>query len=176
MFSWVEYEISCITSCMSFACFTFTYLQDKMLRVLVQERKEGKTNLRWRLVVKMVHNMFTTVSKLSLSSGPVLRHLNESFITTTEINLGYFITSPLLRIQSKQTVWILIRQRFMWSSICQIVWILIRLRFLWRLICVCTVCLCPIKGTHYLDSIFLPVWPSSKIAIKSIASSPGAAK
>ena len=34
----------------------------------------------------------------------------------------------------------------------------------------------PIKGTIYLDGIFLPVWPSSKIAIKSIASSLGAAK
>ena len=31
----------------------------------------------------------------SLSSGPVLRHLTESPITTTKINLWYFITSPL---------------------------------------------------------------------------------
>ena len=37
--------------------------------------------------------------RISLSSGPVLRHLNASSITTTEINLWYCITSPLLRIQ-----------------------------------------------------------------------------
>ena len=35
----------------------------------------------------------------SLSSGPVLRHLTESSLTTSEINLLYFITSPLLRRQ-----------------------------------------------------------------------------
>ena len=32
-----------------------------------------------------------------LPSGPVLRYLTESSFTTTEINLWYFITSPLLR-------------------------------------------------------------------------------
>ena len=35
----------------------------------------------------------------SLSSGPVLRHLTESSITITEINISFFITSPLLRIR-----------------------------------------------------------------------------
>ena len=36
---------------------------------------------------------------ISLSLDPVLRHLTDSSITTSEINICYFITSSLLRIQ-----------------------------------------------------------------------------
>ena len=54
---------------------------------------ESKKIFRQKYNIKIIYNLTP-----SLSSGPVLRHLTESSITTTEINL-YFITSPLLRIQ-----------------------------------------------------------------------------
>ena len=96
MFSCVEYEISCITSCISFARFTFTYLKDKMLRVLGEKRRKDKSTV-----------------KIGCKNGPLYVHY------------------------CKQTVWILIRQRFLWRSIC-----------------FCTVCLCLIKWTIYLYRIF----------------------
>ena len=39
---------------------------------------------------------------VNLSACPVLRHPTESSITITEINLRYFSTSPLLRIQGPE--------------------------------------------------------------------------
>ena len=89
--------------------------QGSVLKVLCQKCKKKKIlkKKKWKSWLSISDIVQPSVShrqgisflaKNSLSSGPVLRHLTESSITTTEINLWYFITSPLLMLLRIQEI------------------------------------------------------------------------
>ena len=103
--------------------------QESVLKVLCQKCKKSilkkKSENRGYLSAILSSLRFLTrqgisfLAKSSLSSGPVLRHLTESSITTSEINLWYFITSPLLMLLRIQEI----RQFVIFSEMYMLVYV-----------------------------------------------------